>query len=106
MKTRISSIIAMAAAAVLSLVSCNKFLDTMPDNRTEIDSQQKIQSLLTSAYSSNTYLTFCEYMCDNVDNLGDDNPGTDRFIDQCYSWERITEKANDCPDYFWSDSYS
>ena len=106
MKTRISSIIAMAAAAVLSLVSCNKFLDTMPDNRTEIDSQQKIQSLLTSAYSSNTYLTFCEYMSDNVDNLGDDNPGTDRFIDQCYSWERITEKANDCPDYFWSDSYS
>ena len=106
MKTRISLYLTVAAAAALSLVSCNKFLDKMPDNRTEIDSQEKIQSLLTSAYSSNTYLTFCEYMSDNVDNLGDDNPGTDRFIDQCYSWDRITEKANDCPDYFWSDSYS
>ena len=93
-------------ALALSLCACNKFLDTMPDNRAEINSQSKIQALLVAAYPSNTYLTFNEYMSDNVDNLGDDNPGTDRFVDQCYRWAEITEIANDCPTYFWSDAYS
>ena len=41
------SIIAFAAVA-FSLVSCDKFLDVMPDNRTELDTQEKIRSLLVS----------------------------------------------------------
>ena len=35
------SIIAIAAVA-FSLVSCDKFLDVMPDNRTELDTQEAI----------------------------------------------------------------
>lgn len=87
-------------------ISCDKFLDQMPDNRAEVDSVKKIRALLTSAYPTSTYLTFNEYMSDNVDNIGDDNPGTTRFIDQCYRWEEVTETANDSPRNFWSESYS
>ncbi|MBO4341113.1 MAG: RagB/SusD family nutrient uptake outer membrane protein [Bacteroidales bacterium] len=90
----------------LCITACDKFLDEMPDNRAEVDSPAKIRAILTSAYPNNTYLTFNEYMSDNVDNIGDDNPGTTRFVDQCYNWADITEVANDCPAYFWSDSYS
>ena len=97
--------IAVLLAAALLTMACNKFLDKMPDNRTEIDNQDKIRALLASAYNSNTYLKFSEYMSDNVDNIGDDNPGTNRFVEQCYHWEDITEITNDCPTYFWSDSY-
>lgn len=97
---------AMALAAITVLASsCDKFLDKMPDNRAEIDSQSKIRAILTSAYPNNTYLTFSEYMSDNVDNIGDDNPGTSRFVDQCYAWEEITEITNDCPKYFWGGCY-
>ena len=71
-----------ASLMLLGLVSCDKFLDTMPDNRAEVNSASKIQALLTSGYPTNTYLTFNEYMSDNVDNLGDDNPGTRRYLDQ------------------------
>ena len=53
MKTRILSYIAVAAA--MTLTSCDDFLDKMPDNRTEINSAEKVTKLLVSAYSeSNT----------------------------------------------------
>ena len=38
------------AALLAAATSCEKFLDTMPDNRAKIDSQEKIQKLLVSAY--------------------------------------------------------
>ena len=106
MKKNRLSLVLLIVAAAFSFAACNKFLDEMPDNRTEVDSVEKIRALLASAYMTSTYLTFNEYMSDNVDNIGDDNPGTDRFIDQCYSWADITEVANDCPKYFWDDGYN
>ena len=93
-------------AAFTALTACDEFLDKMPDNRAEISTQEKVRALLASAYPNNTYLTFSEYMSDNVDNIGDDNPGTSRFVDQCYAWEDVTEVTNDCPKYFWEDSYN
>ena len=90
---------------LLGLVSCDKFLDTMPDNRAEVNSAEKVRALLASGYPSNTYLLFNEYMSDNVDNIGDDNPGTSRYMDQVYNWQDVTETSNDCPKYFWSESY-
>ncbi len=101
---RFNAIIA-AAALILGAAGCNKFLDTMPDNRAEVDTVEKIRALLTSAYPTHTYLPICEYMSDNVDNIGDDNPGTSRFVDQLYSWSEITENPNDSPKRFWSGSY-
>ena len=94
-----------ASLMLLGLVSCDKFLDTMPDNRAEVNSVSKVRALLTSGYPTSTYLLFNEYMSDNVDNIGDDNPGTSRFMDQIYNWQDVTETANDDPKNFWSDSY-
>ena len=62
---KVKNIAVLLVAGLLS-VACNKFLDKMPDNRTEIDNQDKIRALLASAYNSNTYLKFSEYMSDNV----------------------------------------
>ena len=95
----------IAVIALVGLTACDKFLDKMPDNRAEINSQEKIRALLTSAYSTGTYLFFSEYMSDNVDNMGDDNPGTNRFVDQCYTWADVTETDNDSPKYFWEGGY-
>ena len=94
-----------AFVALMGLVSCDKFLDTMPDNRAEVNTVSKIRALLVSGYPTNTYLTFNEYMSDNVDNFSDDNPGTSRFMDQLYSWQDVTEESNDSPKFFWSESY-
>ena len=57
-----------AVAALASLVACDKFLDTMPDNRTEIDSPEKVKALLGAAYSDHIYSMVTELLSDNMDN--------------------------------------
>lgn len=52
MKTKINHILPvllLTAASGLTTVSCNDFLDKTPDNRTELNTDQKIAKLLVSA---------------------------------------------------------
>ena len=97
------SIIAIAAVA-FSLVSCDKFLDVMPDNRTELDTQGKIQSLLVSAYPETNYLLVTEFSSDNVDDFGPENPNTDRFIDDVFAWKEVSDSDNEDPEHIWGSS--
>ena len=94
-----------ASLMLLGLVSCDKFLDTLPDNRTELDSAEKIRSLLVTAYPMADYLGFNEMMSDNADNLGDSNPYTMQIFDQIYSWSDVTEDWFECPAWVWEYSY-
>ena len=93
------------AVAGLCFVSCDKFLDVMPDNRTEIDSKEKVRAIITSAYPDVDYLLLSEFMSDNVDDFGPNNPNTDRFVDQVYHWQVITEEDNAGPEELWGGSY-
>ncbi len=90
---------------LLALAGCDSFLDKLPDNRTEIDNQQKIQALLTSAYPSTDYMLVTEFMSDNVDDYGVNNPETDRFIDEVFAWKDVTESDNEDPESIWEASY-
>ena len=90
---------------LLALAGCDKFLDKMPDNRAEIDTQQKIQALLVSAYPPTDYMLVTEFMSDNVDDYGTNNPYTDRFIDQVFAWDDVTESDNEDPESIWESSY-
>ena len=46
MNTKKITTLIVLAAALVALPACNDFLDEMPDNRTELDSSDKITSLL------------------------------------------------------------
>lgn len=89
----------------VAFVSCDKFLDRMPDNRATIDTPEKVRALLTSAYPGTDYMLITEFMSDNVDDYGKNNPYTDRFIDQVYSWQDVTETDNEDPNSLWENSY-
>jgi len=91
------------ALSGLMLASCNDFLDEMPDNRTELDTEEKIENLLVSAYPVHDPIVFAEYMSDNVDDMGENNPYSERFIDQTYSWTDVTEEDNNSPELYWND---
>ena len=95
----------IASFALAAVAGCDKFLDRMPDNRAEIDTQAKIRALLTSAYPSTDYMLITEFMSDNVDDYGKNNPNTDRFIDQVYAWDDVTETDNEDPESLWGSSY-
>lgn len=92
--------------AAMGAVSCDKFLDVMPDNRTELDTQGKIQSLLVSAYPETDYLLVTEFSSDNVDDFGPENPNTDRFIDDVFAWKEVSDSDNEDPEHIWGSSYS
>ena len=91
--------------ATLVLTGCDKFLDKMPDNRAEIDTPEKIRALLVSAYPSTDYMLVTEFMSDNVDDYGKNNPNTDRFIDQVFAWDDVTESDNEDPESVWGSCY-
>ena len=88
------------------LTACGDFLDEMPDNRTEIETEDHVQKLIASAYPEATYMLLGEYMSDNVDDHGVNNPYTNRFYNQVYAWDDVTETENDSPEMLWQASYS
>lgn len=95
----------VAVASVLTFSSCNDFLDTMPDNRTTMDSGDKIADLLTYAYPIGNDILVNEMMSDNTDYYGATNPNGNRFGDEVYFWQDVMETPNDGPENFWLYQY-
>ena len=89
----------------LSFTACNKFLDELPDARTELDTPEKIQELLTRAYPDALYADFCETMSDNA---GDKVNLTQSsiFNTQMYSWQTNNEYSTwDTPPHYFYAAY-
>ena len=86
--------------------SCDDFLSVTTDNRTEIDTEAKVESLLKSAYLDWTYSILAELSSDNVDDFGENNPYTDRFYDQVATWENELDRDNDGPYFAWNGYWS
>ena len=94
------------ACAALCLSSCEKYLDTMPDNRTDIDSEEKVQALLRSAYPTHWYVTVTEYLSDQLDNMATVVSGTaSQFFTDLWEWKDNTQSNNSSPRYIWSDCW-
>ena len=88
-----------------ALTSCNEWLDVMPDNRAEIDTEEKVEKLLVSAYPENAYIVMTELSSDNVDDFGEDSPYQERIYAQLYQWAEVTETDNEDPKSVWSALY-
>ena len=109
-KTGLSLMLAVVTAGMAA--SCDD-LDEAPDNRTSIDSRDKIQQLLTSGYPVATPALICEL---SGDNLVDNNvvvPATHNdayadFQEQAYNWEDIDNYStgeDDTPYTIWEAFY-
>lgn len=92
-------------AFLLFGVSCDDYLDEMPDNRTEIDTKEKIRSLLISAYPSASHCLVAEQSSDNVDDNGSTWSYTS-LEEQAYKWQDVTEQSTDSPHDIWDEYYS
>lgn len=99
--------IALIAGIMMSLTACNDFLDEIPDNRITVDTESEIKALLNSAYPSCSFVRVTELASDNADDLnGEDNGYYDRFSEQCFFWQEITESDNESPTMLWQGYYS
>lgn len=96
----------LAVIGVLCCTSCQDFLDEMPDNRAELDTEDKVISLLVSAYPKNDYVLCAELSSDNADDYGESNPNGGRFYEQLFNWIDVTESDNESPSRVWEGCYA
>ena len=116
----------MSALAALALSSCSdSFLDHPADNRTEIDSEDKVIKLLSSSYPTANYMWVCELSSDNfIDNQAPhlptktwdpqilshyNYPSYDRADDQLFRFEPATMATfgdYDQPGQIWEGFYN
>lgn len=94
-----------ALASLLAFSSCDDFLSKLPDSRATLDTEEKLEALLVSAYPTSDYQLVTEEISDNMDDMGEDNPYTSRFYDQLWAWEDITETNNEAPEAIWEAHY-
>lgn len=103
-KNKLYNVLALALFAV-AFAGCNDFLDTMPDNRAELNSEEKIQSILVSAYIDHEPLMVSEIISDNTDDFGENNPNTNRWFDDTFAWKDETEDVNESLNSFWESAF-
>ena len=98
-------IIYLSTFSLLSLTGCDKYLDTIPDNRTDINTPEKISELLVHAYPTANYSAFCELMSDNV---SDNFVGSPRSLiyGKPYLWEDVLQLDTDSPQNYWAACYA
>lgn len=97
--------ITLAAAALAVLASCNDYLDKLPDDRAEMDSEEKVAQLLVSAYPSSSSNIIMECSSDNVTDNGKSYSST-TLMDKLYRFEDVEETGNDTPYQFWNSCYN
>jgi len=102
---KIRNILLITLALPYMFSSCNGWLSVMPDNRTEIDTEEKVASLLVSAYPETSYIMCAELSSDNVDDFGESIAEHNRIYGQFFRWEDVTETDNEDPKGIWEASY-
>lgn len=96
-------------ALFLIVTSCNDILDETPDNRTTIDSAEKIAELLVGAYPDAAYVSFLEPMSDNAGDKGlSAQTGIDlatTINERMFFWDDINDTEDDTPTNYWNRAY-
>ncbi|MEI5984084.1 RagB/SusD family nutrient uptake outer membrane protein [Sphingobacterium sp. PU5-4] len=95
----------LLAGLALTASSCNKYLDVEPDNRTTINSVDKVAQLVATAYPGYDYLSFAEAASDNAEDKG---PGVGSSVDtrdRPYVWEDQIGSGTNTPTNYWNGCY-
>lgn len=91
--------------ACVAGMGCKKYLSEMPDNRTTINSKEKIEKLLAAAYDGPAIFSFVEPMTDNVSDGGN----LIRFFqvnDFAYRWkDNDIDEEGSSPLGYWLACY-
>lgn len=91
---------------VISFTSCSGFLDELPDNRTELKTEQSIASILVSAYPNSTNCEIGELYSDNVDENSRAYGYWQKAEEDLYNWKDTYEEGQDTPQALWDGCYA
>lgn len=100
----------IASAGVFS--SCSDFLGTDPDNRTYIDTPEKVEALLVSAYPTSTFYSVVDARCDGFVDYGTSIVGVNSLYtvqEDAFRWREYSlagEGVWDGYEPYWSAAYN
>lgn len=92
----------------VAFASCDDYLSTLPDNRTQLDTPEKVRDLMSSAYSVGSPAIICELSSDNFVDNGHELGSFDRMHDELFAWQESTASLStpDSPAALWNHCYS
>jgi hypothetical protein len=105
MKLNKIQILLTGLVVLLITPSCNKYLDQEPDNRTQINTVDKVAQLVTSAYPSSDYLYFTESASDNAEDKGNGRGDLDDVIVRPYFWQDVVGSGTGTTTSYWNGCY-
>lgn len=83
---------------------CKKYLEQAPDQRTTLNTPQKVSEFLVTAYPGASYIPLAEAMSDNPSfnsTTGQDfAPNRDGYF-----WKEVQGTGQDTPTYYWNSCY-
>jgi hypothetical protein len=94
----------LAAVLLVTFPGCSDYLEHLPDQRTILDSPEKVAELLTSAYPHANYITFMEAMSDNAQDKG--VSASDVVNAEPWKFNDVPSRSEDTPDFYWQAAYA
>jgi hypothetical protein len=92
--------------AIISFSGCKKYLETAPDQRTELNTVQKVSELLATAYPQADYQTFTEAASDNAEDKGISVGELDPVNQDAYLWQDVQSRDSGSPTNYWNACYT
>ncbi len=88
---------------IVLVISCDSYLDEVPDNRQTLKTLEDVSQMLVSAYSEAIY-SFVEWKSDNATYIRE-NTQFDWFT-ELYSYRpSVSNENQDTPTYLWDNNY-
>lgn len=97
-------VLAAIVGSSMGLASCSDFLDEMPDQRTEVTSENA-DYLLVTAYPNSMPLEMFEMYSDNTDAFPNRYAAWSRLQEDLYKWEDTSQNEDDSPAAVWEGCY-
>lgn len=105
----------LSALAVVSLSSCDDFLDKIPDTRVNLESSEQLRMLLVTSYPSMNYALIGELSSDNYEDNNSPDSNNNRYNltsydkgdDELFAWEDVkSATGQDSPSSVWEAYYA
>jgi starch-binding outer membrane protein, SusD/RagB family len=91
-------------ASLVCFAGCSDYLEQLPDQRTELNTPEKVSELVASAYPRANYITFLEAMTDNAEDKS--ITGIDIVNSEPWQFNDVPDRGEDTPDNYWHAAYA
>lgn len=88
------------------LISCEDYLEQPVDQRTQLNTVDKVSELLTTAYPQADYVTFTEALSDLAMDKGTNGVIITEENENPYLFKDVDSRQDGSPNYYWNASYA